>query len=627
MYCSNCGLKLNSEANFCGNCGREVAEKSDQPIINVAPGKQVMQPNLQEDVGASSNTTNVDNLKDEDHLLKLFVGEKKENYFLNQWSKGLYSWNWSAFFLGIFWLGYRKMFRPIFILMAVFLVIDLVVALLGIEVAYLDGAISLVVGITLGIWGNHLYHQHAVRNIDILKKKFKDNDVLEKQISMRGNGSWKGFWASFGILFCYVILLMVIITFVPPIMQTSETSQVNAIVNTSNEEDLDSDIETEITELLRENIISLEDEDTEGYLSMIYKSSDESIYADTLQILDETFNLYDLKYDISDIEFISISNHEVKVRVTQTTKQVNGVDGKIFRDNESIIIHTLIKQSGNWTFFESEVESVSYFDEVSLTQTAKDSPTNAFNIKAPSMFDFSITEDIDVDNDGVLDKVTFQGGPENGDSYLNENVELIVEFNHGGSTPITLMAENYPAVYFYDIDQDGWMEVFYETGYRVTSVDMYQFTPDGLEYSTSLSGSIVEFTNDEVITSDDVYPYDEFKKFSFTSKEDESAESDSSYDSAETTDMGIEDESLSLDIYLDDFLSQFSASYTDYLLKVGSNASIYDYELISNHGGFQWILHEDIMLFGSYDSDEQLEWVSVTSDISIPKGIEEAAEI
>ena len=38
-------------------------------------------------------------------------------------------------------------------------------------------------------------------------------------------------------------------------------------------------------------------------------------------------------------------------------------------------------------------------------------------------------------------------------------------------------------------------------------------------------------------------------------------------------------------------------------------------------------LEEDIVLFGMYNADKKVNWVGVTHDNSIPKGMEEAAEV
>ena len=52
------------------------------------------------------------------------------------------------------------------------------------------------------------------------------------------------------------------------------------------------------------------------------------------------------------------------------------------------------------------------------------------------------------------------------------------------------------------------MNLFYESGYRLKSVDMYQFTPDGLEYDSTLRGSVEKFNPHEVITNEGTYEFE-----------------------------------------------------------------------------------------------------------------------
>ena len=133
---------------------------------------------------------------------------------------------------------------------------------------------------------------------------------------------------------------------------------------------------------------------------------------------------------------------------------------------------------------------------------------NYFTLEAPEMFDFLVSEEIDINNDGTLETVNLIGGPEESNGDLNENVEITIDFEEV-SIPITLLAESAPILYIYDIDQDGWMELFYETGNRVKTIEMYRYSDEGFNHHATINGKLVELTPFEVITDKEIYTFNE----------------------------------------------------------------------------------------------------------------------
>ncbi|WP_169891057.1 DUF2628 domain-containing protein [Litchfieldia alkalitelluris] len=514
MFCINCGSKLEENSKFCHHCGhavplnKESVQRKEEKIDTT-----VQQVNHIDQVEVSTSVEpNGKALEVDDRLLSLFVGEKKKDYYLKKWAKGDRSWNWAAFFLSFFWLGYRKIYKPILIMMAIFLAIDLVVVLIGLDDTNINNAIGISVAVYFGIWGNFLYRKHASKHIKEMINQHQSDEIIERELKIRGGGSWKGVFVALGLFVSYLVLAMVIFMFVPSIPQFSEVNPVNTSLEIPvNQENTNEDIEAEITDFLHANIEALENEDLDEYMLMVYQGEDPSLYNQTQGMLEVMFESYDITYDISDIEFLTVSDQEVKVRLTQTSILV---DGEEYQDNETIMIHTVKPQDGRWKFFESEIESVHYLDEeeeevVTNTDqvvTSNDSPY--IKLEADDMFDFRVTETIDVNNDGVFETVILQGAPEDGDSYLNENVEIIVEFD-GGSTSVIVSAENAPSLYVYDIDQDGWMDLLYETGYRIHTVDMYLLGKEGLEYYTTFDGSVEDLRPYEVVTDSDTYTFNE----------------------------------------------------------------------------------------------------------------------
>lgn len=102
----------------------------------------------------------------EDEALKLFIG-KKHAYYRRKWdasagAEASTSWNWAAFFLGLGWMAYRKMYLNSFIYIGVITVGILVE--IAFNVSYgLSTAITFSIAGLFGIQGNYWYKLHADR--------------------------------------------------------------------------------------------------------------------------------------------------------------------------------------------------------------------------------------------------------------------------------------------------------------------------------------------------------------------------------------------------------------------------------------------------------------------------------
>lgn len=433
----------------------------------------------------------------DNQLLRLFIGEKKQHYYIRRWSRGLNTWNWVAFFFPLFWFGYRKMYKPIFSIVGVFIVINLLVTVVGIDGVIFNAVMGFAVSFTVGITGNMFYRRHALKRIrEMSESNISDVELLKNEIQLRGGNNWKGVFGTLVLVGVSLLIVMTMLRFVPTNNKVTESEP-------------DTNVESEIIKVLEGNIQALENENMDEYMSKVYTHAEQTTFAEIKKMLNDLFDNFDLAYELRDFEFLSISEQEVKVRVTQITTLV---EGENFRDNESIFIHTLKPQKEEWKFFDSEVESIKYLAEdqsvVSNAETNSNDSSYIPTLKAPSMFDFFIEDKIDVNNDGILETISFRGGAIGGSSYLNENVEIVVEFDGLEITPLTLSAENAPILYFYDINQDGWMELFFETGARIIGTEMYEFTPEGLAKVTILNGSVEKFTPYEIITSEYNYVFD-----------------------------------------------------------------------------------------------------------------------
>ena len=96
----------------------------------------------------------------------LFVGLKYESYYQAQFEKitpkkQYAGFNIAAFFLGVVWLFYRKMYSYGFMSIGLIVVIGMVEILLGIE----SSGANIGLAVAFGMFGNTLYRHHVDQQI------------------------------------------------------------------------------------------------------------------------------------------------------------------------------------------------------------------------------------------------------------------------------------------------------------------------------------------------------------------------------------------------------------------------------------------------------------------------------
>ncbi len=189
MHCTACGHRVNEEERFCEQCGESLSiNLEENSILEQEPS----------------------NVLDDEALLKAFVGVKKQAYYFGKWEKNEQrSWNWAAFFASLFWLGYRKMYKHLFGILALYLVVDIVIAFLGIDSARIDSYIGVGVAAALGILGNFEYKKFAQQQIEIYKKMYPTENLLQK-VRNKGGTSVLGAWLTLPLVFGYAFVSFVI---------------------------------------------------------------------------------------------------------------------------------------------------------------------------------------------------------------------------------------------------------------------------------------------------------------------------------------------------------------------------------------------------------------------------------
>ncbi|WP_102691420.1 DUF2628 domain-containing protein [Rummeliibacillus pycnus] len=145
-----------------------------------------------------------------DNRFNVFVNDNAD-YYERKWRKK-YSWNWAAFFLGYFWLGYRRMYRVLLSIVVIQMVIGLLFSQANSD-AYdnIIRFITFITGIFLGVYGNKLYKNKAEKTIvHVGNFKLNEQDEL-REIEQRGGTSIGGIFLAIGIMFASAIIEVMII--------------------------------------------------------------------------------------------------------------------------------------------------------------------------------------------------------------------------------------------------------------------------------------------------------------------------------------------------------------------------------------------------------------------------------
>lgn len=118
---------------------------------------------------AFSDSTSLDSVASVNQLEQdraLFVGAKYESYYQAQFEKitpkkQYAGFNIAAFFLGVVWLFYRKMYSYGFMAIGLIVAIVIVEILLGIE----SSGANIGLAVAFGMFGNTLYRHHVDQQI------------------------------------------------------------------------------------------------------------------------------------------------------------------------------------------------------------------------------------------------------------------------------------------------------------------------------------------------------------------------------------------------------------------------------------------------------------------------------
>lgn len=247
MYCTNCGKKIALNANFCENCGHKLNKTNS--LINKENGYQLNEElpshNQQLEFKQSGESKegpilnndqefiieeSVENSMEEDMLV--YVGKNKEFYkrkwkMIKEKNNGV-AWNVAALFLSTFWLGYRKMYKEVFLIALFFLCCDFLLYFIdsfyGMSSSSIDSinnGLTIGMAVFIGMYGNYFYQKHTEKNVLLIRNTVQDTQRRQLMLEQKGGPSWGGVFIALGIMLVFYILPA---TFIP--LQSSAINSV-----------------------------------------------------------------------------------------------------------------------------------------------------------------------------------------------------------------------------------------------------------------------------------------------------------------------------------------------------------------------------------------------------------------
>ena len=144
-----------------------------------------------------------------------FVG-KNADYYLGKWNSAKdpdkrAGWNWSAFFAGIFWLGYRKQYTMVGLLVGIFLVIDIIQLFINVD---LNKTVGTTIGFMLGFGGNSWYYKEMNKKIAKIRTKYTDPEVQKAEIIKAGGTSWGGVGIAVALFAVEILINIVLVNII-----------------------------------------------------------------------------------------------------------------------------------------------------------------------------------------------------------------------------------------------------------------------------------------------------------------------------------------------------------------------------------------------------------------------------
>lgn len=143
--------------------------------------------------------------------LATFVGDNMA-FYQAKWQKAAennnnpMSWNTAAFFLGVVWLVYRKMYSYALIFVAM-IALDMLIEWFYPLPDFMSNVVNIMIALGFGFYGNALYQMHANKKIAEIVATYPPEQV-DAELKTQGGVNAAGAWAVGLFLIALVVLLI-----------------------------------------------------------------------------------------------------------------------------------------------------------------------------------------------------------------------------------------------------------------------------------------------------------------------------------------------------------------------------------------------------------------------------------
>ena len=158
-----------------------------------------------ENINKTNNTSfnTSDNISKEEFAA--FIGSNNTNYYLDYTDKmnkntNFISWNWACFFLGTYWLLYRKLYAAA----AIFFVVTIGTSLL------IPGVSSLLLRILLAMFANAIYLNYSARTIKSVKTVIANLSATQYINRLHKKGG-VNLAAPFILVGIYILIIVIVV--------------------------------------------------------------------------------------------------------------------------------------------------------------------------------------------------------------------------------------------------------------------------------------------------------------------------------------------------------------------------------------------------------------------------------
>jgi len=138
---------------------------------------------------------------------RIFIGERAD-YYIERFKKfeetgGAVSWNWAAFFLGVVWMFYRKMYIYAVLIFTALIFLGALIAVFSPGNNLLAFGLQLWVWFGFGAFGNYLYYIFVKNRVSQIERSYPDENEQRTALAKSGGTSLPS-----AVLFVIVIFLV-----------------------------------------------------------------------------------------------------------------------------------------------------------------------------------------------------------------------------------------------------------------------------------------------------------------------------------------------------------------------------------------------------------------------------------